>query len=107
MFPARQKLLVPEGVTSIAQNGFFRPEKITRIIPESVQEPGTHVFENCSSMTVLEIRGPITEFSQDSVANCTALTTLILPDTVVTIGKGAFSGCGLKELTLLSGVRNL
>ena len=49
-----------------------------------------------------EIDGqPVTEIGANAFLNCSEMTSVIVPDSVVTIGSCAFSGCdGLTEMTL-------
>lgn len=109
---------IPESVKTIAKCAFFDCSGLTGIkIPKSVvQIDETDVFGNCNSLAsiVVEEGNPI----YDSRDNCNAIiekgTTLILgccnsiiPVGVTTIGRSAFSGSALTNVTLPEGVKTI
>ncbi len=117
-------ITIPENVTSIGSNAFNACSSITSItIPENVTSIGIDAFSNCSSLTSViwnvinyqssalstfsdDVSSQITSFVfGDSVkfipsylcANMSALTSIIIPNGVDSIGKAVFGNC--KELS--------
>ena len=97
-------ITIPQSVTSIADSAFSSCTNLTSItIPDGVTSIGTCVFHYCLSLSEIKIDGNNKVY--DSRENCNAIiesdtNTLIagckdttIPDTVTSIGKGAFSGC--------------
>lgn len=77
-----------------------------------------HAFTDCKKIKSIElpkglisIEGltrPNEEKGSGAFSGCTALTSIVIPDTVTEIGWGAFYGCtGLKSVTLGKNVKNI
>ncbi|MBO7218643.1 MAG: leucine-rich repeat domain-containing protein, partial [Clostridia bacterium] len=60
---------------------------------ESLEYVGEKAFWGCSKITTLDFsKSKLTAFEKDPFYNCKALTTVLLPDTLVEIGAKLFSG---------------
>ena len=72
-------LVIPNGVTSIAQNAFYL----------------------CATVTSVEIPDTVTSIGAWAFLSCEGLTAITVPESVTSIEMCAFAGCiGLKEITL-------
>lgn len=88
-------VVLPEGVKTIGE-GAFRETALKSIeIPASVTSIGRNVFNNLKTLeTVSFVKGSaITAIPNYFCADCTALTSVTLPNTVISIDYNAFSGC--------------
>ena len=108
---ALETVVLSEGLTSIGSNAFYGCTGLTEImIPASVRQLGARPFTYCANLTgiwvdennqtyVNDENGVL--FTRDMTtlveAPCMLKGDYIVPETVVTINWGAFSGC--KELT--------
>ena len=106
-------------VTCIGESAFMYCSSLTDVtIPKSVRSIEDYAFSDCSGLTsiVVESGNPV----YDSRNNCnaiieTASNTLlagckntIIPNSVTTIGEGAFYGCtGLTSVTIPNSVTNI
>ena len=109
----------------------FAPAGLTEyVIPDSVTTIGYYAFHGCSSLTSVTIPDSVTTIEWDAFSNCSSLTRFngkyasddgrcliidgtlnsfapaglteyVIPDSVTTIGVGAFSGCS--SLTKFNG----
>lgn len=88
-------IVIPDGVTKIAEGAFmYRP--ITSItLPESVTTIQAYAFYY-SKITTVTISEAIHTIEQNAFAN-SALTQIVIPDTVTSLGDNAFDNC--KSLT--------
>lgn len=87
------------------------------VIPESVSfgkstysvtEIESSVFEGCSSLTSVAIPNSVISIGDNAFQYCNALTSVSIPNSVITIGSNAFENCtGLKSLTLGSSVTTI
>lgn len=75
-------VVVPSGVTSIAQGAFKKCVGLKHIsIPDGVSI-GISAFEDCSSLETIRIPNDLTKLNQRVLCNCTSLKTLEIPATV-------------------------
>lgn len=115
-------LVIPEGITTIAEGAFedstfhtiVLPKSLFRIedfafygntnlekidIPESVVEIGISAFERCISLEDV-ILPPMNRIEETTFNWCTNLKSIYIPDGVTEIGNHAFQHC--EDLTYVS-----
>ena len=112
-------IVIPDSVTSIGYRAFEGCKPLTSIIiPDSVTSIGENAFIGCGSLASIVVAGGNTVY--DSRENCnaiieTATNTLIrgcqtslIPNSVESIGMGAFSGCtSLTSITIPDSVTSI
>jgi hypothetical protein len=109
-------------VTSITKGVFSgRWEIVSVTIPDSVTEiyeptdlgepgyllPNKGVFQDCKNLTRINFGNGIRGIADDAFMGCTSLRTLVIPNTIINIGRAAFANCGLTELTFGNGVQKI
>ena len=85
---------------------YYPPKKIdssSYIIPETVTKIGEGAFQNCSTITELELPSGITEIESWAFDGCSGLSTINIPEGVSVIKEGTFRKClGLTKLEIPS-----
>lgn len=116
---------IPSEISEIPDSCFSGCSSLSGIsIPSGVIKVGSSAFSGCANITTIDFSTNLKEIGDNAFADClklaqittnrtvtfptvtvigsqafygTAINTLIIPDTVTTIGKGAFADC--KQLT--------
>ncbi|MCI9369417.1 MAG: leucine-rich repeat domain-containing protein, partial [Lachnospiraceae bacterium] len=101
-----EKVVVPEGVTSIGDYAFYGCSGLTSIeVPEGVTSIGDYAFYGCSGLTSIEVPEGVTSIGASAFFHCFRLTSIELPERITNIGNSAFYGCsGLTSIELPEGV---
>lgn len=122
---AESRVVIPEGITRIAEEAFAGIETIDKVIlPESLREIGAEAFrgcllmqtialpnglcrigvgafEGCVKLLRMEIPEQIDVLEDRTFRHCRALQEIHLPERLQKIGESAFYGCsGLKKIQL-------
>jgi hypothetical protein len=73
-----------------------------------IKEIAASAFSGCSAITSLVLPSSLTTIGDSAFSSCSSLTSLALPSTVTSIGGSAFSGCaGLTSLTIPQSVSSI
>ena len=94
--------------TSIGMSAFRYCSSLTSLtISNSVTTIGEEICEGCSTLVSLTIGKSVTSIGKEAFKGC-ALTSINIPNSVKTIGNGAFSMCrGLTSITIPSSVTSI
>ena len=84
-------------MTTIGASAFYQLKNLTSVsVGNGVQSIGKYAFEACNSLNNLQI-GSVNYIDERAFGNCTSLTSIELPNNLISIGQGAFAFC--KALT--------
>ena len=102
-----ENLVIPTGVTHIADRAFFSCASITNVtVPASVTSIGTVPFRGCDALASVVFEDGATTVFYGMFEHCGALTTILLPESVKNIENAAFHNCKLTDIAL-PGVTNI
>lgn len=98
---SESRVVVPWGVTSIAENAFAGNEAIDRVIlPDSLLEVGAGAFRNCLLLQTIELPGKLKRLGEGAFENCVKLLRITLPEQIARIEAKTFKHChGLREVS--------
>lgn len=87
--------VIPDDVTSIAEDAFYCCEKLTSItIPDSVHSIGESAFSGCTSLESIAFPDSRAfDIGDYAFHNCDAITSVTIPENVKDIGYNIFSNC--------------
>ena len=102
-------LVIDNGVTSIGELAFDNCKSLTSIeIPASVTTIYYSAFQYCTSLTSIVIANGVTTIDNGAFSYCTGLTSIEIPASVTSIGYCAFMGCtSLNSINIPDGVTSI
>lgn len=81
-----------QPVVALAEHAFYETLVTCVSIPDSVQEIGAFCFSGCPVLQTLHLPQGLTQIPDGMLESCFRLLEIDIPDTVTTIGEGAFWG---------------
>lgn len=118
---------IPNGATKIGQTAFLACRNMKSVLlPASVNTIGNQAFYNCNKLSSINITGSVSSIGSGAFSNTilpnpilinqnttlcyvpTTYTSFEIPQSVKTIGGGAFSFCNrIKSITIQNGVTSI
>ena len=80
----------------------------TLVIEPGATSIGSWAFADCTALTSVTIPDSVTAIGTGAFAGCTGLSGVVIPDSVTTIGAAAFAGCSaLGNVSMSDNVTNI
>ena len=100
-------IVIPDSVVSIADNAFSGCTSLP--VENNIRYADTYVIETIDkTLTTYTIKSNSRFINNNIFSGCTALTSVTIPDSVVSIGENAFYGCtNLTSVILPSGLTSI
>ena len=97
-----KKVIIQEGVTSIARGAFFDSQKLESVrLPDSIKTIDELAFGACTNLTDINIPDGLENLGNYVFGNCNKLKSISLPEKITEIGDNTFEGCAeLEELII-------
>lgn len=97
-----EKVVIPEGVTSIGGYAFEKNDVITEVvIPNSVSIINNGAFKECKKLKSIVCPSSLQEINEEVFMGCISLESVELPEGLTYISANAFNGCtSLKKVVL-------
>ena len=100
---ALTRIVIPEGVTEIADSAFANCTNLTYIkIPDTVTQVGNSAFSQCSSLSSITLPDSLERIESAVFSGCTSLSSITIPSAVTNIGSNCFSGSSVSSITFTS-----
>ena len=88
-----EQAVLPEAVTSIGDRAFQNCDSLRSFIfPQNVKQVKDYTFESCDALKSVTLAEGTTSIGGYAFAG-TALTNLVLPNTITSLGTGIFKSC--------------
>ena len=98
---------MPETVTEIAEYAFFECSKLTEVtVSKNVTDLAYCSFWNCTALKKITLPTSLETIS-DCALSFSAITEMVIPDSVTEIGREAFCGTGLETVSIGKGVKSI
>ena len=105
-------IVIPNSVTSIGKGAFAYCIGLKKVIwnARNAQDfqPDSYLFSNCENLTEFVFGEEVEHIPAYLCYNLTLLNTIVIPNSVTSIGKGAFAYCiGLTTVTIPNSVTSI
>ncbi len=100
-------ITLPQTVTTIGDSAFYNTGISGMTFPDSVKSLGSSVLAHTKNLRWVKLPSGLKELPSSFFQGCEVLRTVILPDTVTSIGNSAFKDSGLARIDLPSGLTKL
>ena len=99
-------VIVPDGITSLAQKLFYQNENITSVkLPDTCTQLNMSCFYKCSKLKTVNIPSGVQTIPENCFYNTTALSSVSLPVSVTKIDSQAFSYSNVSNITFEDGAK--
>ena len=85
-------LSIPSTVTDIGSASFYRCFNLGEVVLPKLTTIKKWTFEECTSLTSIIIPGTVVSIEDRAFYGCTKLTSMVIPNSVTSIGDTAFGG---------------
>lgn len=101
-----QEAIIQEGVTTVGGYLFYNASGLTSVtIPAGVTSIGAYAFHECSALKTMTLPSSVQSIANYAFWKCSGLTgTLHLPDSLQTVGTGAFYMAAYGKVVFPSGL---
>ena len=101
-------LVVEEGVTTVAQDGFSGCTDLASVsLPETLEYIGKAAFFGCSGLRSIKLPSGLKTIDSNAFSDCTGLTEVTIPASVTSLGARPFAYCTkLAKINVESGNPN-
>ena len=89
-----EKVNIPQSLVQIRNDAFAESGIKEFIAPDSFKEIWGYAFKDCKNLEKVDLN-KTTSIGDMSFENCTKLSSIVLPNTLVKLGTYVFSGCTL------------
>ena len=95
-------------VVAIADGACAGIDNLTSVVfPDTLREIGNSAFQDCINLKYVSLPDSLESIGESAFEGCSNLRKLTLPDSVKSIGDCAFRDCGIEELKLSNGLRDI
>lgn len=103
LYSSWEKVVIPEGVTTIGRSAFMWATIKEVIIPDSIEKIEHTAFAKCTKLQSVRLPSKLKTLGYGAFSYCQAMTSVILSEGLETIEHRAFIGCSnLKDIQLPS-----
>ncbi|MCM1309043.1 MAG: leucine-rich repeat protein, partial [Butyrivibrio sp.] len=105
-FTGLQKVIIPNGCSSIGDEAFYKCDNLTEVIAISEYlSIGNGAFEKCKKLEKVVLSEGVTSIGRYTFQSCESLSEIAIPDSVTSLGSEIFDGCGsLADVHLGTGI---
>ena len=104
---ALKNVVIPNSVKNIGEYAFRGCSSLEKVTLSPGVTYGEYAYDSCHSLTDVTISEGVTHIPDYIFENCTALSSIEIPSSVKSVGRGAFMNTGIEKITVPSNVEVL
>ncbi len=99
-------IVLPDSLKKVGNKAFYN-SGLTSILLPQLESLGTEVFSGCGALESAGLPSSLKEIPQKTFQNCTALTEVLFADNLEKLGNYAFSNTGITSIIIPESVTSL
>lgn len=106
---AESRVVIPEGITRIAEGAFAGNETIDKVIfPDSLREIGAEAFRGCLLLQTAVLSRELSKIGTGAFSDCVKLLRMEIPERIEALENRIFRRCSaLQEVSLPKGLQKI
>lgn len=92
------RINLPESIEAIETSCFRSSGLVTISIPPRIEELRNEVFADCKNLSEIKFNKSLKQLNSSVFSGCASLTSIVLPDSLTSIGYGIFANCTSLEV---------
>ena len=93
-----EEITIPSSVTAVGTSAFFHCASLKKAYFYNGGKIGPSAFHKCESLEQIVLFGPLERIEDNAFMECTALNSVVLPESITYLGNGVFGSSNVEQI---------